>query len=123
VADCAFDSFEDIAYYRVELVAHLGRWAAWPVVNAGFLYSRLFYGVDLRQASPADAIGSTTIPVLLIHGTGDVRTPPSQSSALHALNPQSTVLWLVPGAHHVASFSANPREYERRVTEWFRSHA
>jgi hypothetical protein len=122
VAECSFDSFEDIAYYRLEHASGLGRWAAWPVVQAGFLYARAAHGIDLRQASPAMAIRMTRVPVLLIHGTGDVRTPPSQSAALHALNPQSTSLWLVPGAHHVSAFAASPQEYVRRVTEWFRSH-
>jgi dipeptidyl aminopeptidase/acylaminoacyl peptidase len=122
VAECSFDSFEDIAYYRLEHASHLGRWAAWPVVKTGFLYSRLIYGLDLTRASPVAAIRATTVPVLLIHGTGDTRTPPSQSAALHALNPQSTVLWMVPGAHHVAALGNSPQEYVRRVTEWFRSH-
>lgn len=122
VAECPFDSFEDIAYYRLEQISGLGRWASWPVAQTGFLYSRLVYGLDLRQASPAAAIRSTTVPVLLIHGTGDTRTPPGQSAALHALNPQSTTLWMVPGATHVSALSRSPQEYVRRVTEWFRSH-
>jgi dipeptidyl aminopeptidase/acylaminoacyl peptidase len=122
VADCPFDTFEDVAWYRLQHASGLGRWAAWPVVQVGFLYTRLIYGVDLRQASPADAVRSTTVPILLIHGTDDVNIPPSQSAALHALNPQSTVLWLVPGARHIGSLARNPQEYIRRVTEWFRSH-
>jgi alpha-beta hydrolase superfamily lysophospholipase len=122
VADCPFDSFEDIAYYRLEHASGLGHWAAWPVVQTGFLYARLVYGLNLREASPAAAIRSTTVPILLIHGTDDTNIPPSQSEALHALNPQSTSLWMVPGAHHVAALSANPQEYVRRVTDWSRSH-
>jgi pimeloyl-ACP methyl ester carboxylesterase len=122
VADCPFDSFEDVAFYRLENASGLGRWATWPVVETGLLYTRLVHGVDLRQASPARVIRSTTTPILLIHGTADTHIPPGESIALHALNPQSTALWLVPGAGHVASLSRDPREYARRVTEWFRSH-
>ena len=59
VADCPFDSLEDVAYYRLEHESHLGRWASWPVVHTGLLYARLVYGLDLRQASPAAAIRST----------------------------------------------------------------
>jgi hypothetical protein len=122
VADCPFDSFEDVAYYRLENASGLGRWAAWPVVQTGFLYARLVHGLDLRQASPARAIRSTTVPILLIHGTDDTNIPSSESLALHALNPRSTTLWLVPGAQHVDSLSTSPQEYVRRVEEWFRSH-
>ena len=122
VAECPFDSFEDVAYYRLEQASKLGRWASWPVAQVGFLYARLVYGLDLRQASPANAIRTTTVPILLIHGMADNHIPPSQSVALHALNPQSTTLWMVPGAQHVSALGANPREYVRRVTEWFRTH-
>jgi pimeloyl-ACP methyl ester carboxylesterase len=122
VADCPFDTFEDIAYYRLEHASGLSRWASWPVVQTGFVYARLFYGLDLHQASPAAAIRTTSVAVLLIHGTADTNIPPRESVALHALNPQSTTLWLVPGARHVSALSARPEEYVRRVTEWFRSH-
>jgi dipeptidyl aminopeptidase/acylaminoacyl peptidase len=91
-------------------------------VRFGFLYTRLVYGIDLRQASPAAAIRSAHIPILLIHGASDTNIPPSQSMALHALNPQWTELWLVPGAYHVSAVAAQPREYVRRVTAWFESH-
>jgi len=122
VADCPFDSFEDVAYYRLERASRLGRWVSWPVVQTGFLYTRLFYKLDLHQASPKDAIRATTVPILLIHGAADVNIPPSESIALHELNPRSTTLWLVPRAQHIASLRVSPQEYVRRVTDWFRSH-
>jgi len=122
VAECPFDSFEEVARYRLEHASGLGRWASWPVVQIGFLYARAVYGLNLWQASPADAVRSTTIPVLLIHGTADVNIPPSESEALHVLNPRSTTLWLVPGAVHVSALSTDPDVYVRRVTEWFLSH-
>jgi uncharacterized protein len=122
VAECPFDSFEDVAYYRLEHASQLGRWASWPVVQIGFLYARLVYRLDLRQASPAAAVRTAKVPILLIHGTADVNIPASESVALHTINPQLTTLWMVPGAHHVAALSVAPQEYVRRVTEWFRSH-
>jgi len=122
VADCPFDSFEHVAYYRLEHAARLGRWASWPAAQTGFLYARLLYGLDLRHASPADAIRSATVPILLIHGTADDNIPASESATLHSLNPRFTTLWLVPGAEHVAALSTSPQEYVRRVTDFFRSH-
>jgi hypothetical protein len=122
VAECPFATFDDMAYYRLEWVSGLGRWASWPVAQTGFLYVRLRYGVDLEQASPAAAIRATQVPILLIHGTRDVNVPPRESRMLHALNPQATSLWLVPGAVHVSAIGACPEEYVRRVVGWFRSH-
>jgi uncharacterized protein len=122
VADCPFDSFEDVARYRLEHASRLGKLVSWPVVQIGFLDARLFHGLDLHHASPAEAIRNTNVPILLIHGAADVNIPPSESMALHELNPQSTALWLVPGARHIASLSVSPREYVQRVTDWFRCH-
>jgi len=122
VAECPFSTFQDVAYYRLEHISHLGRWASWPIVQTGFLYVRLRYGVDLKRASPAVAIRATQVPILLIHGTRDFRIPPSHSQTLHAANPQSTRLWLVPGAAHVSAIAACPEEYVRTVVGWFRSH-
>jgi hypothetical protein len=122
VAECPFSTFQDVAYYRIEHVSGLGRWASWPVAQTGFFYVRLRYGVDLTQASPAAAIAATRVPVLLIHGTRDVNIPPRHSQTLHALNPQATTLWLVPDAVHVSAVSQCPEEFVQRVVGWFRSH-
>jgi dipeptidyl aminopeptidase/acylaminoacyl peptidase len=120
VAECPFSTFEEVAYYRLEQMSHLGRWASWPTTQAGFFYARVRYGVDLHQASPARAIQQTRTPILLIHGLSDVNIPPSQSQRLQSLNPQSATLWLVPGAVHVSAIGAAPEEYVKRVTDWFR---
>lgn len=122
VADSPFASFEEIAYDRLSQVSGIWRPAFWPVVNIGVLYARARYGLDLRQASPADAVRTTRVPILLIHGTRDSHIPVRHSRELHELNPGSTVLWEVQGAEHVESQSAHPQEYARRVVEWFRTH-
>jgi len=122
VADSPFASFEEVAYDRVAQVSGIWRPAGWPVVNIGLVYARARYGLDLREASPADAVRATHVPILLIHGTRDTNIPVRHSRELHALNPSATVFWEVPGAGHVQSQSAHPQEYARRVTEWFQTH-
>jgi uncharacterized protein len=122
VADSPFATFEEISYERLRQVTGLPRPAFWPVIRLGFLYTRLAYGVDLERASPADAIRSTRVPVLLIHGAADTNIPPHHSQELHALNPSATSLWLVPGAEHVSSLGTDPETYSRTVVDWFNNH-
>jgi dipeptidyl aminopeptidase/acylaminoacyl peptidase len=98
------------------------RAALWPAVNLGFLYTRLRYHVDLRRASPLDAVHATTAPILLIHGTADANIPFRHSEILHAANPSATKLWAVPGAGHVAAISTNPDLYAKTVIAWFATH-
>ena len=122
VADSPFATFEEISYERLQQVTGLPQWAFWPIVRLGFLYTRLAYGVDLQRASPAEAIRSTRVPVLLIHGAADTNIPWHHSQQLHALNPSATALWLVPGAEHVSSLATEPETYARTVVDWFNNH-
>ena len=122
VADSPFAIFREIGDERLQQVSHLPHFVVWPIARLGFAYARLRYGLDLRQASAVEAIRSTHVPILLIHGTADTNIPPRHSEELHAANPEMTRLWLVKGAEHVGSLGTDPRAYERKVTEWFESH-
>ena len=119
VADCPFATFSEISYERLQQVSGLPKFTFWPIVRLGFLYTDLAYGVNLDRASPLDAVRATRVPVLLIHGTADTNIPPHHSQELHAANPASTQLWLVPGAGHVSSLAADPGTYAAKVTAWF----
>jgi hypothetical protein len=122
VADCPFATFQEIAYDRLAQRGAVGRIASWPVVNMGFVYARVRYGVNLWNASPADAVRGTHTPVLLIHGSEDENIPLRHSRELHALNLADTQLWVVQGAGHVASLITQPEAYEHRVIGWFAAH-
>jgi fermentation-respiration switch protein FrsA (DUF1100 family) len=122
VAECPFATFHEIAFDRLHQYSGLPNFALWPFVIGGEFYARQRYGIDLRLASPAAAVASTRTPILLIHGDHDTNIPPRHSRELHALNPQSTTLWIVPGAVHVAALVTAPEEYERRVVSWFADH-
>jgi hypothetical protein len=122
VAECPFATFTEIAYERLTDRSGLPRPVFWPVVQIGYLYARVRYGVDLHRASPLDAVRATRVPILLVHGTADDNIPYRNSRELHAANPAATALWLVAGARHVNAMASNPELYVRRVTGWFRDH-
>ncbi|HEY1339094.1 MAG TPA: alpha/beta fold hydrolase [Bryobacteraceae bacterium] len=120
VAECPFATFEEGAGDRLS-GSGLPRLLVWPVTRLGMLYARALYGLDFHRASPAAAVRATHVPVLLIHGALDANLRPENSRVLHAVNP-ATVLWEVPGAHHVDALSTRPALYRRTVTGWFYSH-
>jgi uncharacterized protein len=122
VAECPFATFEEISYDRMAHIARVPKPVFWPVVHLGFFYARVRYGVDMWQASPAVAIRSTTVPILLIHGTADTNIPVRHSEELHALNPTATRLWEIKGAEHVAGLFQDPELYAKTVVGWFNSH-
>jgi dipeptidyl aminopeptidase/acylaminoacyl peptidase len=122
VAECPFARFDEVAYDRLSQRTGLPAPAFWPVVNLGFVWTHMRYGVDLRQASPAAVVRQTDKPVLLIHGMRDTNIPIRHSRELHALNSRSTELWEVPEAAHVNSMEREPKTYPERVLRWFREH-
>jgi pimeloyl-ACP methyl ester carboxylesterase len=125
VAESAFSSFERIARDRVAerlpFPVGIGRVLAAPPVWAGFLYARLRYGLDFRQASPEAALARSTTPVLPIHGLNDRLTPPVHSEILEASNRSCATLWLVPGAGHTGAFGDAPREFETRELSFYQN--
>lgn len=116
VAESPFATFHDVAVHRVGQRVPFG---ALPLTEGAFLYARLRYGLDFRQASPLARIAESGPPVLLIHGLEDTNIPPIHSRRLHDAAPTRSTLWLVPAGHHTDTISVDPSEYERRVLAFF----
>ena len=95
------------------------------MVEFGFAYVRLRYGVDLEQDDPAAAVAASRVPVLLIHGLLDKNLPAKNSEIILAESRRrgaEVVLWEPPDAGHTGAATAEPKEYERRVIGWFENH-
>lgn len=122
VAESAFSTFREIAYDRMGQPFHLGPWVGRtvlrPLVEVAFLHARWKYGLRMAEISPENAVASSHVPVLLIHGQIDGNIPIRHSRAIHGRAPQ-TVLWEVPGADHCGAMAAAPQEFERRIVGWF----
>jgi fermentation-respiration switch protein FrsA (DUF1100 family) len=133
VAECPFASFREASYDRLAgrlgAGAWLGRTLLRPAAEAGFLYARLRYGVDLDQASPEDAVAGSRVPVLLIHGRLDTNIPPRNSELIVRRSAgrvpariPAVELWEPADAGHTGAAGAEPKEFERRVVAWFEGH-
>jgi len=129
VAESSFASFREASYDRMGEKMNAGAWAGRtllrPAVEAGLLYARWRYGVDLERASPENAVAASSVPVLLIHGRRDINLPPRHSERILAQSSSripAVVLWEPAEAEHCGAAGAEPEEYERRVIGWFESH-
>ena len=123
VAECPFDDFDKVTYDRLsERLDGIPKPLLGLVIEPAIEYARFHYGLNLRDASPIDAIRTSTVSVLLIHGLLDKNVPIVHSRRLHAANPSHTELWEVPNAKHVETWSAAGLEFERRVVDWYDKH-
>src|SRR5579871_858387 len=127
VAESPFATFREVAYARFGRPFHTGPWLGRtffrPTIDVGFLYVRIRYGLNMEDASPQQAVASSTVPVLLIHGLEDRNIPPYHSDLIEARNPVSVFVWKVPGAVHTGAFKVAPQEFRRRVLGWFAEHS
>ena len=125
VAESPYSSFHSVACdrlggpFRIRGIA--ARVTLCPIVEPAFLYTRLRYGLNLWTASPRDAVAVSHVPVLLIHGTADTNILPWHSRELSRLR-AGIELWEPRGVRHTGAYGADPAEFERRVTEWFKRH-
>ena len=122
VVESAFSRFDEVAPERAARYTRMpfwfGRTVERPIIAVAMAYTRWKYGLDFRQANPADAVAHTTVPVLLITGSRDLDILPHHSEAL-ARADDNAQLWIVEGAAHGGASSANPQLFESRVLQFF----
>ena len=92
----------------------------YPIAYLVGLWAKLFLGIDVRDASPADRIRNTTIPILLIHSSADAVIPFSHARLLQqalAKNPNAEFWFHDDFAHgQLAS------DYRTRIKDFFLKH-
>jgi dipeptidyl aminopeptidase/acylaminoacyl peptidase len=70
------------------------------VIDRAFRLAEQQTGFRADEVSPVTAAASIRIPVLLVHGSADVDTPPDHSQRVMAALAGPKRLILVPGARH-----------------------
>jgi fermentation-respiration switch protein FrsA (DUF1100 family) len=95
----------------------------WPLVALTKLYARLFFGVRVSDAAPAEAVRNLNNPLLIIHGEADSQIPIEHSHTLFAnADHDKTQFWIVQGADHGFAHALESYQYELRVTQFFKQH-
>ncbi|MBO4879952.1 MAG: alpha/beta fold hydrolase [Clostridia bacterium] len=101
VLDCCYSSPYGQMYEDKGAAAVL--WL--PVMPFIRLFSRLFYGVDIRE-SISNPLGRTKIPAFFIGGLADRKVPPKQFLRSYEACAGEKQLEQVPGAAHALAFTA-----------------
>jgi len=89
-----------------------------PFVSMTRLYTKMFFGIDPKDVSPANGIRDINKPVLIIHGKKDRQISVNEAYILHKAN-KDAELWIVENADHGEAHALNEKEYEKRVLGFF----
>ena len=81
--------------------------------RAGFAYA---------DASPLDAIGKLSVPILFVHGDKDTFVPYPMQQVLYEACPAPRQLLSVPGAVHAQSYYTSPDLYLKTVVDFVTKH-
>ena len=90
-------------------------WLLYPFVRLGGI---IFGGFDIESASPVEAVKSSKIPTLIIHGSADSFVPASMSEEIFAnCTMQKKKRLQIEGADHGLSYFVDKDLYLGAVNE------
>ena len=85
--------------------------------------AKLALGVDIYSETNAlDKMGGVETPTFFIHGLKDDAVGYQNTEKLFERKPQPKRMWLVPDTAHVAAFENVPKQYKRKVLDFFRTY-
>ena len=114
VADCPYDVPRDIIVLTAVKAGFPGK-ALWPVLRLG---AWLYGGFRFGSVSCHEAVKSTPVPILILHGEDDRFVPAYMSEPIAAANPDRVARFTFPGAGHGMSYLTDTPRY-RAIIEDF----
>ena len=115
IADCPFTNPKEIIRKvcgDMKIPARI----AWPFIWLG---ARIYGRFDPNSADASEAVRSTAVPILIIHGEDDRFVPCDMGRRIAAANPNMVELHTFPGAGHGLSFLIDQPTYERITKAFF----
>ena len=116
VADCPYSA-------PLDVILEVGRQQNYPVKLIRpfvILGAKIYGGFDVRETSGAEAVKSSKVPVMIIHGEDDTFVPPEMSRAIQEANPGMVERHTFPGAYHALSYMVDTPRYETLVKEFMK---
>lgn len=114
LADCGYSTAKDIIK-KVIREMHLPPEILYPFVRLG---GRIFGRFDLEETSPLEAVKSSNVPILFIHGNGDDFVPCDMSVELYGACGSEKELVIIEGAGHGLAYPVNKEEYLAALSEF-----
>lgn len=112
IADSGYTSAEDILAYQLK---HLYNLPAFPIIQITSGMTKLRSGFTFGEASAKNQVANNTRPLFIIHGEADELVYPAMAEELYEAAGGDKILWMVPNAGHVKSYTVATAEYQERL--------
>lgn len=120
IADCGFTSPYEIA--KSVLRRDYPRLPVGLLLPICGLFTKLYAGFGLHDASTIDAVRESRYPILFIHGTGDTFVPCEMTKEAYAACTSEKELVLVDGAEHGKSYLVEKGRVEEALCRFLATH-
>lgn len=116
IEDCGYTSCWD--EFSKEIHNEYGM-PPFPLLYISDLECKLKYGWCFHDVSSLEAVKSSSIPMLFIHGDADTYVPTEMVNTLYnAKTKGDKELWLAPGSAHAESYLDHKEEYIQKVGDF-----
>ena len=119
IADCGYSDLTDLFRYLLKGVYHM---PIWPILPIAGVILKIWGHFDMKDVSPRKGVIKTKVPILFCHGDSDSFIPKEMSVEMSKLGDGVRQLYLCKGADHAQSFSLEPEEYRKVVTEFINKY-
>lgn len=119
VADCAFTSPYDVFAHILKKDYHL---PPFPVMNINDQLCRVKAGYGFKDYSTIDAVHTTKVPILFIHGRDDNFVPLWMCEENYKECRSPKELMIVDNAGHAASYYQDKDAYEEKVSTFLEKY-
>ncbi len=119
MADCGFTSPSAIWKHVAHKNLHIGFGLRGAIANA---LCKQKISMGMEDYSTVDALKSSNIPVLLVHGANDHFVPAEMTYENYTACNAPKQLLIVPGAEHCMSYFVETEKYEAVVEQFWKEH-
>ena len=119
VADCAFTSPYDVFSHIRKRDYHLN---PFPIMNINDSMCRKKAGYGFSDYSTLDAVKTTKLPILFIHGKEDNFVPTWMSEKNYQVCTSPKEIYLVENAGHGAAYYENPEVCQEKIRSFLENY-
>ena len=119
VEDCGYSSIESELSEQLKQQFNLPKE---PMITAARIMGTIRVGYDFGKGSSTKQLEKNKLPIFFIHGDSDTFVPTKMVYENYKATSAPKKLWVTKNTGHANSYNNHPKEYQKRVNEFFNKY-